>query len=497
MIRTLFYSSLVVNLALLLGRLSGFGREVLVASTFGASAETDVVVLMLTVPDLLVNILMGGAMGAMLIPEFTQHPEQSRKLLYQSLLLFGVVFMSIAGLVHWQADLLVAVLAPGFQAEQVTHAAVVLGWVIWLIPLTVLAGIVTAYLHANNKFAVAALGTLIINCTIIVGLVLVFYGYGYLRLLAGFVLLGGILRLTSQLMQVRPGWSPLSSLTPFQITRPLLIRYGQAMLAGSVLLLFPAVARAFASFEGDGSLALINFATRLVEFPLAIAVTFLAVVFFPRLSQSFVEDKSLHRHLIGYGTQITIAISIIAAITLIAFGSAYAEFVYGYGDMPSSGVDMVAELTKIGLLALPVQGASVFLTSAFNSRKDTRTPMLINLFGLVFFVMSSLYGLFGEGLSAVMWGMVASYSLIFLMQLFFTKVEAFSWKPVLLDKTFLLGLVCAVVILVISSQLIARISFPPWLSLLLACVAALVSLCVMALFNEKLRTMLKTRLSAK
>ena len=44
-------------------------------------------------------------------------------------------------LLYWQQGVLVSLLAPGFQAETGSNAATAVGWVIWLIPMTVLAGV--------------------------------------------------------------------------------------------------------------------------------------------------------------------------------------------------------------------------------------------------------------------------------------------------------------------------------------------------------------------
>jgi len=87
MIKSILLSTIVLNVGLLLGRLSGFVRESIVATTYGTSSQADIVVLMLTVPDLLVNILVGGAMGAVLIPEFNSSSGNAKKLLFQNLYL--------------------------------------------------------------------------------------------------------------------------------------------------------------------------------------------------------------------------------------------------------------------------------------------------------------------------------------------------------------------------------------------------------------------------
>lgn len=497
MFKELLISSFALNFGVLLGRISGFARESLVAFSYGTTAQADIVVLMLTVPDLLVNILMGGALGAVLVPEFSQCPKNAHKLLYQSLLFFGIVFVCLAAVLYCQADMLVRLLAPGFKEAQVTQAAVALGWVIWLIPLTVLAGIVTAYLQSQNRFAIASLGTLIINSAIIVGLVLVGYGYGSLPLLALFVLLGGLLRLISQLLHVRPGLMHFSCLSPLLLNKRLLVRYVQAMLSGSVLLLLPVVAKALASYEGEGSVALFNYAIRLVEFPLAIAVTFLVAVFFPRLSQSFTSDPHQHRQLVRYGVQITLGLSIVSSIPLIYLSDSYADIVYGHGGMQHSSVVLVATITAVGLVTLPLQGLARFMTSVFNARKDTYTPLLINGFGLAVFVLTTHFQVFGHGLQALMWGMVACYGLICASQFLLLKVDALSLWQVLLDKAFLLGAFSAATLSAYISNLIGKSGMSAPLSLLLSGFVALLCLLVMAMFNGEFRYALKVRLSSK
>lgn len=487
MLRAIIISSIGLNVGLLLGRLSGFAREAFVATSYGVSSEADVVVLMLTVPDLLVNILMGGAMGAMLIPAFTGQPRKAKQILYQASILFGVIFTGLTLILVQSSSLLVYLLAPGFDASLSSYAAKNLEVVLWLLPLTVLAGISTAYLHAENRFFIASLGTLIINCSIIAGLLFAYHGEGSLALVAGFVLLGGGLRLFSQLIFVPMQWNPVSAMKNWLLTRSMMVRYGQAMFSGSLLLLFPVVVRALASFSGDGSVALLNYSVRLVEFPLVISVTFLSVILFPRLAQSYADNPALHRRLIEHGVRICLVLSSIAAVTLMTVSNAYAEFVFDHGIMSDAGVNDVATLASVGLISLPFQGLSSLLTAIFNSRLDMRTPMLINSAGLLFLFLGNSIGLYGQGLEALMWMLVSSYALICFLQLVFLKIDRLSWVEVFSGNHFMPALLLALSIAAIGCYGVRGSGLSAWISLVLAALVALASIGLVALLSKDLR----------
>jgi murein biosynthesis integral membrane protein MurJ len=495
-LRAILISAISLNLGLLLGRLSGFVREALVAANFGVSFEADVVVLMLTVPDLMVSILMGGAMSAVLVPAFSQSPEHARRLLYQVALLSGIFFSCISAVFIWQAQVLVSVLVPGFTSAQLQQAAGALDVVMWLIPLTVIASITTAFLHVQNKFIIASLGTLLVNSSIIVGLYLVVLGWVSMVILPIFVLLGGLIRLLSQVVSIRVSFQPISHLRPLLLDKSFFVRYGQAMFSGSLLFVFPVMARAFASFEAAGSVAMLNYSMRLIELPMAVCISFLGVVLFPRLSQTYGSDPELHRSYIRYGVQATLVLAVIAAAMLILLSSEYAGLVYGYGNMSTENVEQVARLISIGLLVLPLQGLSIYNTAVFYSRTDTRTPMIINAIGLLVFLILLKFRILGTGLEGIMWSLIASFGLILTMQWLKLKVDELKFTEVYLDRNFVSGFACALVLCLALGSWIATLQLHLLAKILLGMLAALACLLQMAMFYPQIRKNIKTRFSA-
>lgn len=473
MIKAILLSSLVFNLGVLVGRVSGFVRESFVASTYGVSVEADQIILMLTLPDLLVNLLLGGALSAVLIPELTQKTEQAKKILYQALILLSLFFIGVAVALSWQSVFFVNLLAPGFSDEVVNETAGLFSWVVWLIPLTVLAGATTAYLHSINAFAVASLGTLIVNLSIIIGLLLVYYGYGTLYVVAISVLLGGVLRLLSQVSIIEVNWNPITAMKPFLIGKPLCIRYFQAVLSGGLLFLLPFVARAYASELEAGSIALLNYGLKLVEFPLLITVTFLSVVLFPRLSQSFKLDDALHQKLIRHGLQITFLLASSTALVLFIVAQDYASMVFGYGKMQDGGISKVVSITQVGLIMLPLQGVALYLTAILHARKNTKTPMFINAMGLGVFILLMQFDIFTSSLDSITLAIVASYATV--LVLFFLVMKSNQKRIVFIffEKRFLLSVIFLLCGLFICMEFIEGVRLSPFSKLLFSFIVGL------------------------
>ncbi|WP_067587590.1 murein biosynthesis integral membrane protein MurJ [Endozoicomonas ascidiicola] len=488
MLKSLLISSLILNIGILFGRLSGFVRESFMASVYGVGSEADIVVLMLSVPDILVNILMGGALGAVLIPEFTRTPETARRLLYQSTLYFGLLFLLLTVFLYFNMEYLVSLLAPGFNSAQLNTSIEVIRWVVWLVPLTVMSGATTAFLQAKNQYAIPAMGTLMVNCSIILGLETVRKVDGGLYLLSLFVLIGGVLRLASQIVRIgNITLSPLKSIKQFLISKALIVRYIQAVISGSTLLLFPVIARSQATYLEDGSVSVLNYATKLVEFPLALTVTFLSVVLLPPLSKSYYGNADVHEKTVKYGMQVTLVLSILVASSLSAISESYSSVVFGYGRITSEDINSISGLASLGMLLLPLIGMSTYLTSVFNSRQNTQTPLFVNLSGLISFVLICKSGIYGDDLRAVMLSMISGYALISIFLLSLLRIDNIKWLKVLLEIKFIFSaLISSVLVYKICSE-IQELSLSNWQTIVLSALVSSLFLTIITLLNNEVR----------
>lgn len=405
MVKKLFRAGSWVFAGLLLGRAAGFIRESLLASRFGISGSADTAVIMFTVPDQLLNILVGGSMGAALIPEFKRLDGASGKELYLQInLLLGAVFSLMAGFFMLYPDMLVGFFAPGFDEAAVSQASFLLKIVLWVIPLTALAAVSTAYLQSNNRFAVPSAGTLIINAVLVFTLIFFVSGGNDLHILAWSIIAASLIRLATQYAAVTKIKEAAGKFGSWRIKYPIIKSYFQALSSGSILLAFPIVARMLSTFSGEGALAAFNYASKLIELPLGLFLTAFSVVLFPKLTELFFNDgtKEDGVTLAKDGMRLIFILSFSLAVSLIWFAKDIAGLAFGWGKMGAEPLSLIGSLTAIGMLSLPAQGLSSLTVAALYAKRDMKTPFRISVIALALFIPLAWAMRLGFGLEGLM-----------------------------------------------------------------------------------------------
>lgn len=433
---TVLRAGAYLSSGILLGRMVGFVREALIARNYGTSTSADLAVLMLTVPDLLVSILVGGALSVAFIPEIKRlDPRSAAQLFWQANGIVLAISAGITCLLVLASLPLVRILVPGFQGDTLLLAATSLRWVLWVIPLTVLAGLTTAFAQAYDRFAIPALGTAIINGVLVVGLWWGGQGLGLLTL-AMLILAGAALRWISQLLALprfitaRP-----DSWNKSLLNRRLLKGYLQALTVSGMLMVFPVVARAIASFDATGSVAILNYASKLIELPLGACVSVLSIALFPRLALIHQQgDVETYCNTVVSGIRLVLTIAFSLILPMAWFRYELAGLALGRGRMSEPSLGMVAELALVGLLSVPAQGITSILVAAFNARRDMKAPMVASFLGLLLFAvlgttLRSRLGLLGVMIALT----IVNWLLPGLLAVFFRKGHGIDLTKALME----------------------------------------------------------------
>jgi len=398
----LWRSGSVVAALLLLGRLTGFGREWLLSARAGASGSSDLAIVLLTLPDLLVNLLLGGGMGATLVPVLQQlPPAQRQRLAAQVALPVGGAFALLAGLLALGAPGLLELLAPGVPLAQRAAAQLPLGLALLAVPLTALAGVSTALLNASGRFGLGACGTALFNLLVIAALA---SRLPLVWAVAAGVLAGALLRLLVQLVGASSG-PPSAGIWqgPWLVDLPLLRRFGGNFGFVTGLVLLPPIARAWASTADPGALSLFNYASKLVELPLGVLMGALSTVLLPHLA------ANPNAATIGKALRLSALAAVAISLPALLWATPLARLVYFKADFSALQLQQLGHATTWAFVFLLPQVLVTLYGTVFAALGRTR-PLVLTAVVMVAALLAAapLAARLG-GLSGVM----AAYGLVY------------------------------------------------------------------------------------
>lgn len=393
MLATVLRSGAAVALALLIGRLLGFGREATIAAAFGLGREADIAVFLVGLPDFLINVLGAGGVTAVLVVAFRQRADVASQLLFQaSLAIFGMIGLLALLLIAVRSGM-VDLLAPGFDAVARQRTIDLLPLVILAAPIAAINAVTIAWLQAEDRFFLSAIGTAIINSVLIAALLLDGQG-GEVAWLAVAVIGGMALRWLIQMAAIGPRAFGGLSFTPWLVDRRMILGMAQTSAAESVVFFYPFALRAFATLFGIGALAGVNYATRLVLLPLGVVIMTLTIILLPRLASlapgGAEQDRAAFLGLVRQGQTWILVLSVMALGALVLSRDLITTLVFGWGDITAAELSVIANLTAIYAISLIPLGLNVFYRRVLNAMGDTRSPMLGEGLGFIAFLIAAL-----------------------------------------------------------------------------------------------------------
>lgn len=393
MLGAVLRSGAAVALALLIGRLLGFGREATIAASFGLGREADIAVFLVGLPDFLINVLGAGGVTAVLVVAFRQRAAEASRLLFQaSLAIFAMVGGLALLLVALRAGM-VDLLAPGFDAIARQRTIDLLPLVILAAPVAAINAVTIAWLQAEDRFFLSAIGTAVINAVLIAAL-LADGREGSVVWLAAAVLGGVVLRWMIQMAAIGGRALGGISLTPWLVDRRMILGMVQTSAAESVVFFYPFALRAFATLFGIGALAGVNYATRLVLLPLGVVIMTLTIILLPRMANlapgGAEQDRGAFLNLVRQGQTWILVLSGMAFGALWLSRDLLTGLVFGWGDITARELGEIADLTAIYAISLVPLGLNVFIRRVLNAVGDTRSPMIGEGLGFLAFLLAAL-----------------------------------------------------------------------------------------------------------
>jgi putative peptidoglycan lipid II flippase len=346
----MFLKAGALSLALLLAsRLLGLVRESAQAAAFGTSGVADVVVLMLTLPDWLVGVMASGGLAYALLPAWALQTRQQRansqRRVARVLLAAGALLAVALILLRQQvADWL----ASGLPAELGLMAGTALVWSALALPAALLASLWSTRLQHDSDFVGMYGANLVVNVTLILSLFVVgLWGRHSPVLWLGLGLVSSMaLRLGWLWLRQQRGAADDTQMAGIAELPPPPVWLWAALIAGLPLTL-PIAARSIASIQGPGALATFNYAWKLVELPLILAIQLVATLALPAIARAFAQPGAAARAQAVVAARgafaLAWALACAAAAALLVGAPAVAQLLFGWGRMDSTALARIAQ----------------------------------------------------------------------------------------------------------------------------------------------------------
>jgi putative peptidoglycan lipid II flippase len=177
------------------------------------------------------------------------------------------------------------------------------------------------------------------------------------------------------LWPARPRWTP-------ELKR-LLVIAGPAVLAGGVVQVNLLVGRQVASFF-EGAVAWLSYADRLYQLPLGVVGIAIGTVLLPDLSRRLrAGDEDGGRHAFNRATEISLALTIPAAVALVVIAYPLISVLYERGAFGREDTVATAMTLAVYGLGLPAFTLHKVLQPLFYAREDTRSPFRFAVWSMV------------------------------------------------------------------------------------------------------------------
>ncbi len=429
----------VVMLFFVLSRVTGLLREVVIGAQFGTSAQLDAYLAAFRAPDILFQLVAGGALGSAFIPTFAGYwvkgDREGAWLLFSRVLNWiTLLLVVLAGLAATFAlPLVERVIAPGFPPAQQRLTADLMRWMLLSTVVFGGSGLVMGALNAVQHFLLPAAAPVLYNLAIILGAWFLAPRYGVYGLVAG-VVAGALAHLLVQLpglwrQQARYRWS-LGWQDPgvWEVGR---------LMAPRVLGLFFVqlnflVNTILASGLPSGSLSALNYAWLLMLLPQGIFAQAIATVAFPTFAaQVAAQRREDLRQTLARILGIILFLTIPAAVGLFVLRVPLIQVLLERGEFTRRSTLAVAYALQFYALGLVAHATVEIVVRAFYALHDTATPVIVGVGAMALNILLSLWWIrhWSYGGLALANSVATGLEMATLLWLLHRRIQGLAWRP--------------------------------------------------------------------
>ena len=382
--RSLLGAASLVMLFFVLSRVTGVARDIAIASAFNLSPTLDAYQAAFRVPDLIFEVVAGGALGSAFIPTFSRLSHRrgaavAWRLFSQTVnavtLVLGVLALAGIAMAPW---LMRHVLAPGFEPAQQDLAAELMRWLLLGTVVYGVSGLCMGALNTRRHFLLPAAAPALRNVAIWGAALWLAEPFGVRGLVVGAVA-GSLLHLLIQLPALREhglrySWTlDWRDADLFHILKLM----GPRMIGLLFIHLNLIVNTNLVSRLAPGSVSAFDYGFRLMLIPVSVFAQALSIVAFPSFAGQadrgrFDDMAASFRTML----RLVVWLAVPATVGMYLLRVPLIELLFERGSFDADSTQRVARALQYFLPGLTAYAAVEITVRAFYALHDTRRPML-------------------------------------------------------------------------------------------------------------------------
>ncbi len=392
---------MIVMGLMVISRILGFIRYKAIFYYFGRDFKTDAFFGAFTLPDTLYILVSGGAMSAAFIPVFAELIEKKKSQeswrLASALLNLTFIVVGpcvILGIVF--APQLTHIILPGFSGKTFELTVVITRILFPMVIFTTMSALYTGILQSHEHFLAPGLSWSTHNVAMIAAAILFHSIYGIKGVAYG-VVVGALSMVLVQLpvaikkglrYHLYFGFKDENVKRVIKLFLPALIGLSISQVN---LLIMPIT---FGSFIGQGAVTALQGSVRLFLVPVGVFGNALSMAIFPRLSQQAGTGRmDDFKTTLVRGINTTFAFSLPSLMVCILLGVPIVRALFGGGKFTVADCEATAYALTFYAIGLPGHTAVQTITRGYYSLKDTKTPLYVGLFSVLFITIPFCIGL--------------------------------------------------------------------------------------------------------
>ncbi len=387
-VRHLAQSTILLMLAFGAAKAISLLQTFIIAREIGLDDRWDSFITANRVPELLVIMIGGGALGYAFIPVFggmlaREDKDAAWKLASQVVNTIFTVTAVLSLLAFVLAPWLIQTfLAPGFNPEKIAETAALMRILLISTLIFSVSGIFQGILHSHNHFLLPALAPILQDLGLLFGIIVLLGRFDIYGVAWGAVI-GATLHFAIQvpgLIYYRARWRPVLGWRDPQLRRVIVLMIPRLLGLGVVSFNF-LVANNLASRLGEGAVSAFDWGWKLMQIPQTLIGTAMGFVIFPTLAAlSELGDGAGKRGAFAGAMRFVIMATVPSAVGLLLVGRPGIALLEG-GAFDASATDMVFSTLQLFSIGIIVHSMLEITARGFYADKDTITPLWAALAG--------------------------------------------------------------------------------------------------------------------